>query len=150
MFDRAELNKIIAMAKDRGIWVITDECYDRFLYDGEPYRWLTRAEGHGDRGGIAVEDIRDDRLAYRLRAGSAAVVSGIGKLQSIRRRTRPRSHRRRPSRHCAARRIRCGIMLAEFRKRRDYVIDRLRPMPGVKVQVPQGAFYAYPERERGL
>ncbi len=36
-FDRAELNKIIAIAKDRGIWVITDECYDRFLYDGEPY-----------------------------------------------------------------------------------------------------------------
>jgi aspartate aminotransferase len=35
-------------------------------------------------------------------------------------------------------------MLAAFRARRDYVIDRLRAMPGVTVQVPQGAFYAYP------
>ena len=37
-----------------------------------------------------------------------------------------------------------GEMLTEFKKRRDYVIGRLKAMPGVKVQVPQGAFYAYP------
>ena len=37
-----------------------------------------------------------------------------------------------------------GIMLAEYRRRRDYVIGRLREMPGVKAQEPQGAFYAYP------
>jgi aspartate aminotransferase len=37
-----------------------------------------------------------------------------------------------------------AIMLAEYKKRRDYVIDRLRAMPGVRTQVPQGAFYAYP------
>ena len=35
-------------------------------------------------------------------------------------------------------------MLAEYRARRDYVISRLRQMPGVKTNVPQGAFYAYP------
>jgi aspartate aminotransferase len=35
-------------------------------------------------------------------------------------------------------------MLAEFRKRRDYVIGRLRAIPGIKVNVPEGAFYAYP------
>src|SRR5258708_24444676 len=37
-----------------------------------------------------------------------------------------------------------GVMLAEYRQRRDYVIARLRQMPGVKTHVPQGAFYAYP------
>ncbi|MEP6962667.1 MAG: aminotransferase class I/II-fold pyridoxal phosphate-dependent enzyme, partial [Acidobacteriota bacterium] len=35
-------------------------------------------------------------------------------------------------------------MLAEYRKRRDYVMGRLRAMPGVKAQEPRGAFYAYP------
>ena len=34
---RAELERIAQIAKDRGIWVMTDECYHRFLYDGEPY-----------------------------------------------------------------------------------------------------------------
>ena len=35
IFDRGEMEHIIAMAKDRpsGIWVMTDECYHRFLYE---------------------------------------------------------------------------------------------------------------------
>ena len=41
-------------------------------------------------------------------------------------------------------------MLAEYRKRRDYVIARLRKMPGVKAQMPQGAFYAYPNVSAAL
>jgi aspartate aminotransferase len=37
-----------------------------------------------------------------------------------------------------------GVMLAEYRKRRDYVVERLRAIPGVKIAEPKGAFYAYP------
>ena len=37
-----------------------------------------------------------------------------------------------------------GQMLAEYRRRRDYVLPRLRAIPGVKAQEPRGAFYAYP------
>jgi aspartate aminotransferase len=35
-------------------------------------------------------------------------------------------------------------MLAEYRKRRDYVVARLRQIPGVRSHQPEGAFYAYP------
>jgi len=35
-------------------------------------------------------------------------------------------------------------MLGEYRKRRDYVVSRLKAMPGVTVSVPRGAFYVYP------
>ncbi len=35
-------------------------------------------------------------------------------------------------------------MLAEYRKRRDFVVRRLREIPGVKCAEPRGAFYAYP------
>jgi aspartate aminotransferase len=35
-------------------------------------------------------------------------------------------------------------MLAEYHKRRDYVVQRLRQIPGVKCSEPRGAFYAYP------
>jgi aspartate aminotransferase len=37
-----------------------------------------------------------------------------------------------------------GVMLAEYKNRRDYVVQRLRAIPGVKIAEPQGAFYAYP------
>lgn len=32
-----------------------------------------------------------------------------------------------------------------FKDRRDFVIDALRQMPGVKINTPQGAFYAFPD-----
>jgi aspartate aminotransferase len=35
-------------------------------------------------------------------------------------------------------------MLAEYRRRRDFVVARLRAIPGVKLGEPNGAFYAYP------
>ena len=35
-------------------------------------------------------------------------------------------------------------MLAEYRHRRDFLIPRLRAIPGVECSIPRGAFYAYP------
>jgi len=37
-----------------------------------------------------------------------------------------------------------GEMLAEYRTRRDFVVARLRQIPGVRANMPDGAFYAYP------
>jgi aspartate aminotransferase len=37
-----------------------------------------------------------------------------------------------------------ATMLAEYRKRRDFVVARLRSIPGVECAEPRGAFYAYP------
>ena len=36
------------------------------------------------------------------------------------------------------------VMLAEYRRRRDFVVERLRSIPGVRCAEPKGAFYAYP------
>jgi aspartate aminotransferase len=35
-------------------------------------------------------------------------------------------------------------MLAEYRNRRDFVVNRLLQIPGVSITMPKGAFYAYP------
>jgi aspartate aminotransferase len=35
-------------------------------------------------------------------------------------------------------------MLAEYARRRNFVIARLRAIPGVRCAEPRGAFYAYP------
>jgi aspartate aminotransferase len=37
-----------------------------------------------------------------------------------------------------------GIMAKEFKKRRDYVVQRLRAMPGITCTLPEGAFYVFP------
>jgi aspartate aminotransferase len=43
-----------------------------------------------------------------------------------------------------------GDMLAEYAKRRDFVVKRLREIPGVSVAEPKGAFYAYPNISEGM
>ena len=40
-------------------------------------------------------------------------------------------------------------MVAEYRRRRDLVVSRLRAIPGLRCALPQGAFYAFPD-VRGL
>jgi aspartate aminotransferase len=37
-----------------------------------------------------------------------------------------------------------SVMLAEYRRRRDFVVKALRAIPGVTCAEPRGAFYAYP------
>jgi aspartate aminotransferase len=37
-----------------------------------------------------------------------------------------------------------NAMLGEYHKRRDFVVQRLRAIPGVTCAEPRGAFYAYP------
>jgi aspartate aminotransferase len=36
------------------------------------------------------------------------------------------------------------LMMREFGKRRDFVVHRLRTIPGVRCPEPQGAFYVFP------
>jgi aspartate aminotransferase len=144
-FRRSELDKIIAMAKDRGIWVITDECYDRFLYDEAPYSLATPAlkDTVIVAGSLSkTYSMTGWRIGFVL--GPASVVGGIGKLQSHST-SNPTSIAQKAAVEALRGPQECvGVMLAEFKNRRDYVIGRLKAMPGVKVQVPQGAFYAYP------
>ena len=146
VFERSEMERVFQIAKDRGIWLMTDECYHRFLYEGQGHS-LASLPGAKDTVLVAgslskTYSMTGWRIGFVL--GPAPVVSGIGKLQSHST-SNPTSFAQKG----AVEALRgpqesVGLMLAEYRKRRDYVIGRLRAMEGVTTQVPQGAFYAYP------
>ncbi len=146
VFERSEMERVFQIAKDRGIRLMTDECYHRFLYEGEGHS-LASLPGAKDTVLVAgslskTYSMTGWRIGFVL--GPAPVVSGIGKLQS-----HSTSNPTSISQKAAVEALRgpqesVGLMLAEYRKRRDYVIGRLRAMEGVTTQVPQGAFYAYP------
>lgn len=146
VFDRAEMERIAHIARDRGVWLMTDECYHRFLYEAEGHS-LAALPGMKDTVLVAgslskTYAMTGWRIGFVL--GPAVVISGIGKLQS-----HSTSNPTSIVQKAAIEALRgpqesVGLMLAEYRKRRDYVIGRLKAMPGVTAQVPQGAFYAYP------
>ncbi|HML16289.1 MAG TPA: pyridoxal phosphate-dependent aminotransferase [Bryobacteraceae bacterium] len=152
VFRRGELERIAHIARDRGILIMTDECYHRFLYEGEPYS-MAGFSGMKDTVIVAgslskTYSMTGWRIGFVL--APAPVIGGMLKLQS-----HSTSNPNSIAQKAAIEALRgpqesVTIMLAEYKKRRDYVIERLRRIPGVEANMPQGAFYAYPNVSAGF
>lgn len=149
---REEFERIYHVTSQRGIWLITDECYHRFVYEGEPY---SAASFPGAKNTVIVAGSLSKTYAmtgWRIGFGlaPAAVTNAMNKLQS--------HTTSNPTSFCQKAAIEAlrgpqesvTTMLAEYRRRRDYVVGRLRAMPGVTVAEPNGAFYAYPNVSVGF
>ena len=146
VLDPAECEKIFKLTSSRGIYLMTDECYCKFLYDGQPF---SIASLPGAKETVLVAGSLSKTYAmtgWRIGFGlvPASLVGAMTKLQS-----HSTSNPTSISQKAAVEALRgpqesVGIMLAEYRKRRDFVVNRLRAIPGVKCAEPRGAFYAYP------
>ena len=146
MLDQGEFEKIFQLTRERGIYLMTDECYCKFLYDSEPYSiaWLP-----GAKETVLVAGSLSKTYAmtgWRVGFGLVpqAVVGAMTKLQS-----HSTSNPTSICQKAAVEALRGSqdsvtAMLAEYRKRRDFVVARLRSIPGVTCAEPRGAFYAYP------
>lgn len=143
---REEFEKILHMTSSRGIWLMTDECYCRFLYEDEPFS-IASLPGAKDSVVVAgslskTYSMTGWRIGFAL--GPSAVIGAALKLQS-----HSTSNPTSIAQRAAVEAVRgpqdsVGVMLAEYRNRRDYVAERLRAIPGVTMTMPKGAFYAYP------
>jgi aspartate aminotransferase len=146
VIDRAEFEKVFHITSKRGIYLMTDECYCKFLYDSEPF---SIASLPGAKETVLVAGSLSKTYAmtgWRVGFGlvPAAIVGAMTKLQS-----HSTSNPTSIAQKAAVEALRgpqdsVGQMLAEYRKRRDFVIKTLRAIPGVTCAEPRGAFYAYP------
>jgi aspartate aminotransferase len=144
--EREEFEKIYRLTAARGIYLMTDECYCKFLYDSEPF---SIASLPGAKETVLVAGSLSKTYAmtgWRIGFGLVppAIVQAMTKLQS-----HSTSNPCSISQKAAVEALRgpqesVGIMLAEYRRRRDFVVARLRGIPGVLCNLPQGAFYVYP------
>ena len=144
--DRSEFEKIFRLTSSRGIYLMTDECYCKFLYDSEPF---SIASLPGAKETVLVAGSLSKTYAMTgWRIGFAlvpqAIVGAMTKLQS-----HSTSNPTSIAQKAAVEALRgpqesVGKMLAEYRTRRDFVVKRLRAIPGVNCAEPRGAFYAYP------
>ena len=146
VFDAAECEKIFRLTSERGIYLLTDECYCKFLYDSQPF---SMASLPGAKDTVLVAGSLSKTYAmtgWRIGFGlvPAPIVGAMTKLQS-----HSTSNPTSISQKAAIEALRgpqdsVGVMLAEYRKRRDFIVARLRAIPGVTCAEPRGAFYAYP------
>ncbi|MBV8816828.1 MAG: pyridoxal phosphate-dependent aminotransferase, partial [Acidobacteriaceae bacterium] len=137
---------IYELAKKHGITLMTDECYCRFLYDSEPFSIAAQpgAKEHVVVAGSLSKtySMTGWRIGFVL--APQPLISAMGKLQSHSTSNPTSISQKAAIEAVAGPQDSIPVMLAEYRKRRDYVVSRLRAIPGVKIVEPRGAFYAYP------
>jgi aspartate aminotransferase len=144
---REEFERILYLARKRGMWILADECYCRLVYDSEPFS-AASLKGAKDTVFVAgslskTYAMTGWRIGFTL--APAAVIEAVTKLQS-----HTTSNPTSIAQKAAVEAMRgpqdsVAAMLAEYRRRRDFTIRRLRQIPGVRATEPQGAFYAYPD-----
>jgi aspartate aminotransferase len=146
VLDRKEFEKIYELTSSRGIYLLTDECYCHFLYDGSPF---SIASLPGAKETVLVAGTVSKTYAmtgWRIGFGLTPepIAVAMTKLQS-----HSTSNPTSIAQKAAVEALRgpqdsVPVMLAEYRRRRDFVVPRLRQIPGVTCNMPEGAFYAYP------
>jgi aspartate aminotransferase len=146
VLSREEFRAIHSVTAKRDIFLMTDECYCQFLYEDKPFS-IAAAAGAKDNVVVAgslskTYAMTGWRIGFAL--APAALISAMMKLQS-----HSTSNPTSIAQKAAVEALRgpqdsVPRMLAEYRTRRDFVVGRLREIPGVSILTPKGAFYAYP------
>jgi aspartate/methionine/tyrosine aminotransferase len=146
-----DLDEIGALLRDRDIWVLSDEIYSKILYEGEHQSIATRP-------GMAEKTIILDGFSktyamtgWRLGYGvmPPALVKHVARLA-----TNVYSHatsfvQRVAPTALGGKQDEVVAMVAEFRRRREAIVEGLNAIPGITCAKPAGAFYVFPN-VRGL
>jgi aspartate/methionine/tyrosine aminotransferase len=146
VLELSQLERIARIAAERRIPVLADEIYRQFLYEGEfqsimtlpgmrehtilldgfskSYAMTGWRLGYGVMPPPLAEHVT--RLMVNSNSCTASFVqlAGIAALQGDQ--------------------TPVGSMVAEFKRRRDILVDGLNALPGVRCARPRGAFYVFP------
>jgi aspartate aminotransferase len=141
-----DLERIVHLAHDRGIFLLLDECYVYLNYAGKPVSGgsFTWAKEHL----VILGSLSKTYAMTGWRAGyalaSKPVVANLSKLQS-QSTSNATSFVQKAAIAALSGSQQCvSEFRAEFTDLRDYMLARLAEIPGVTCTKPEGAFYVYP------
>jgi len=152
VMEDAEFARLYHITSKLGIFLLTDECYSHFLYDGRPY---SVASIPGSKSTVLVAGTVSKtyamtgwRIGYAL--APEPIIGAMMKLQSHSTSNPTSIAQKAAIEALNGPQDSVPQMLAEYRRRRDFVVPRLRGIPRVTCSMPAGAFYAYPNLRGAL
>jgi aspartate aminotransferase len=148
-YSRRELEELAAVILRKGIMIISDDIYEKIIYDDQPFFTLASLSDELKRISIVINGVSKSysmtgwRIGYA--AGSEEIVSAMTKYQS-----QNTSNPTSIAQKAAVEALNgpqegVGMMAREFQKRRDLIVEKLTAIPGVTCLMPQGAFYVFPD-----
>ena len=145
---KRELEALAEVVASSGLYVISDEIYEKILYDGARHDSIGSIDGVRER----VVTVNGVSKAYAMTGwrigymgGPKDVIQAASKVQS-----QATSNANSIAQRAAVAALTgpdgdVKRMVEEFKKRRDYFTGRLRAVPGLKLEPPSGAFYVFPD-----
>jgi aspartate aminotransferase len=147
-YSRTELEALAEVILRRGIMIISDDIYEKIIYDDHPFYTLASLGDELKKNSIVINGVSKSysmtgwRIGYT--AGAEEIVSAMTKYQS-QNTSNPTSIAQKAAVEALnGSQESVGIMAREFQKRRDVVVERLNAIDGVSCLKPQGAFYVFP------
>ncbi len=151
LYDREELLKIVGFCKERGIWVLSDECYENFVYEGD---FFNLAKGF-EENVITVSSFSKSFSVTGWRLGYIGAKGEIvKKLLSLNSQTlsNATSFLQYAFYYFLKEEEEVKKYLEEvkrtFKRRRDLVVSLLSEIEGISFVKPEGAFYVFPDLSR--
>jgi len=140
------VREIAAIARERDLWVLSDEIYAEIIYEGT-HRSIAAEPDLAERT-IVLDGFSKTfaMTGWRLGFGAfpRALVEGVTKLATNSVSCTASFTQRAGVVAISQRPAEVDQMLAEFRRRRDAIVAGLNKIEGVRCRTPRGAFYVFP------
>lgn len=142
----SQRDELVAFASEHDLWLITDEVYDRIVYEGQHVSFL----GAGYDRVIMVQSFSKTFAMTGWRIGYILSPDQEAMAQLIKMQYYVTACSNDAMQHAVLEALEEAPdyprkMCAEFKTRRDLICERLNAMPGVSCHVPTGAFYVFPK-----
>jgi aspartate aminotransferase len=141
-----DLERIVRLAHERGIYLLLDECYVYLNYEGKPVSAgsFTWAKEHM----VVLGSLSKTYAMTGWRGGYALapkpIIANLSKLQSQQTSNATSIVQKAAIAALAGPQECVTEFRAEFKELRDYMLKKLAEIPGVTCTKPEGAFYVYP------
>jgi len=147
-YTKKELENIAEIAISKNFFVISDEIYEKIVYDGFEFKSIASLSDEIKKRTIIVHGVAKTyamtgwRIGYT--AGSEEIISAMNNIQS-QSTSNPTSISQKASVEALiGPQSEVDKMVSAFAQRRNYIVDRLNKIPGVSCYRPVGSFYVFP------
>ncbi|UCF78400.1 MAG: aminotransferase class I/II-fold pyridoxal phosphate-dependent enzyme [Candidatus Eiseniibacteriota bacterium] len=147
-YSREDLEEIADVVVREGIIVIADEVYEKLVYDG--FRFVSMASLNEKikkqclliNGVSKAYSMTGWRIGYA--AGPKEIIAAMSKVQSHNTSNATSISQVASLEALRGSQLEIPRMVSEFARRRNYMVHRLRAIPGISCFEPKGAFYLFP------
>lgn len=148
VFPRQTLKEIAALALKHGLWILSDEIYEKLIY-GEPHVSIASLGSEVAEQTVTVGGCSKTFAMTGWRIGFSAAPLAVAKAMSNFQ-DQVTSNANSIAQKGAIQAFRLGEgaieeMRSEYELRRNLVVEMLSQIPGVEVPRPKGAFYVLPD-----